>query len=112
MKLLDKVFYFAAVPVFSVLMYAWMFGEPSPDKPVEMSAEQISWARIDHLKNYVREDALVPGSVSFTREYYSDEASCVNFIAKNAFGAPMKGVASLYKGKVSYDARVFRKVCT
>jgi len=111
MKLKDMLFYFFALPLLVVVVHAALTRPSSPKSEPVLSAQDISYLRMDLLKNTVLEIAKDPNSIEFLQEYYSDSTSCVTYTGTNGFGARVKGVASLHNGKFSTSQNTFNKVC-
>lgn len=111
MKLVKKLFYIFALTVLTVVVLGPMSRPSSPRVEPVISAQDISYQRMDLLKATVRETAKDPDSIDFLQEEYSDSTSCVVYTGTNGFGARVRGVASLHNGKFSTSRRVFDKVC-
>lgn len=111
MKLIDKLFYFFALPLLTVILIAALSRPSAPRPEPVVTAQDISYQRMDLLKNTVRETAKDSRSIDFTEEYYSDSTSCVVYTGTNGFGARVRGVASLHNGKFSTSQQAFEKVC-
>jgi len=111
MKLVDKLFYFFALPLLTVILIAALSRPSQPQPEPVVTAQDISYQRMDLLKNTVRETAKDPRSIDFIEEYYSDSTSCVVYTGTNGFGARVRGVASLHNGKFSTSQQTFEKVC-
>lgn len=111
MKLIDKLFYFFALPLLTVIALVAMSRPSSPRVEPVITAQDVAFQRMDLLKNTVRGSAKDPHSIEFLREYYSDRSSCVVYTGTNGFGARVKGVASLHDGQFSTSQKIFDKVC-
>lgn len=111
MKLIDKLSYFFALPFLAVIIIVALSRPSSPKSEPVLSAQDISYLRMDLLKNTVLEIAKDPNSIEFLQEYYSDRSSCVVYTGTNGFGAKVTGVASLHDGQFSTSQKIFDKVC-
>jgi len=83
MKLIDKLFYFFALPLLTVIVLVAMIRPSSPRSEPAISAQDIAYQRMDLLKGTVRETAKDPYSIQFLQEYYSDRSSCVVYTGTN-----------------------------
>lgn len=111
MKLINKLFYFFALPLLTVIVLVAISRPSSPRTEPAISAQDIAYQRMDLLKSTVRETAKDPQSIQFLHEYYSDRSSCVVYTGTNGFGARVTGVASLHDGQFSTSQKIFDKVC-
>ena len=111
MKLIDKLFYFFALPLLAAIVLVAVSRPSSPKSEPVLLAQGIAYQRMDLLKNTVRETAKDSDSIKFLQEYYSDSTSCVIYTGTNGFGARVTGVASLHDGKFSTSQDTFDRVC-
>lgn len=111
MKLIDKLFYFFALPLLVLIAIAALSRPSTPRPETVLSPQDIIYQRMGLLKSLVRDTAKDPGSIEFLQEYYSDSTSCVVYTGTNGFGARVKGVASLHDGQFSTSQKTFDKVC-
>ena len=111
MKLTDKLFYFFALPLLTLVLIAALSRPSAPHPKPVVTAQDIIYQRMDLLKSTVRGTAKDPRSIEFVEEYYSDSTSCVVYTGTNGFGARVQGFASLRDGKFSTSQQTFTKVC-
>ena len=111
MKFVNKLFYIFALSVGAVIFIAPLSRPSQPQPEPVVTAQDISYQRMDLLKNTVRETAKDPRSIDFIEENYSDSTSCVVYTGTNGFGVRVRGVASLHNGKFSTSQQTFEKVC-